>query len=89
MIDALHYPKVLARYANDARGLSKVGKLVNNCKYVEEDRRVFMEAIKEISAGSELLIGYGKEYWDIIKKFMYPPFASCIKSAVSCLKIIE
>ena len=72
VIDALHCPKVLARYANDAKGLGKVTGLANNCKYVEEEGRVFMEAIKDIPAGAELLISYGKEYWDILKKFMHP-----------------
>ena len=72
VIDALHYPKVLARYANDAKGLGKVTGLANNCKYVEDKERVFMEAIKDIPAGGELLISYGKEYWDTIKKFTRP-----------------
>ena len=72
VIDAMHYPKALARYANDAKGLSKVRGVVNNCKYVEDGGRVFMEAIKDIPAGAELLISYGKEYWDNIKKFMHP-----------------
>ena len=67
VIDAMHYSKALARYANDAKGLSKATGLVNNCKYVEDEGRVFMEAIKNISAGAEILISYGKEYWDIVE----------------------
>ena len=72
VIDALRHPKVLARYANDAKGLGKVSGLFNNCKYVEDEGRVCMEALKDIAAGEELLISYGKEYWDTLKKFMHP-----------------
>jgi uncharacterized protein len=72
VIDALHYPKVLARYANDANGFGKIRGLVNNCEYVEDEGKVFMEAIKDIPAGEELLISYGKEYWEETKKFIHP-----------------
>ena len=75
IIDAMLYSKALARYANDAKGLNKARGLVNNCKYVEDEGRVFMEAIKDITAGAELLIRYGTEYWDIVKikkKFINP-----------------
>ena len=66
----MNYPNVLARYANDAKGLGR--GLLNNCKYVEDKGRVFIVAIKDIPAGAELLISYGKEYWDTLKKFMHP-----------------
>jgi uncharacterized protein len=69
VIDALNYRKALARYANDAKGLGKVTGLVNNCKYVEDKGRVFMETTKDVVPGAELLISYGKEYWDNVKKF--------------------
>jgi SET domain-containing protein len=72
VIDAMDYPKVLARYANDAKGLGKGKGLLNNCKYAEDKGRVFMGAIEDIPAGAELLISYGKEYWDTLKKFMHP-----------------
>jgi hypothetical protein len=29
---------------------------------------VFIFAMRDIPAGSELLVGYGKEYWDIMKE---------------------
>src|SRR5450631_4342681 len=70
VIDAMNCPEELARYANDAKGLGKGKGLLNNCKYVEKKGRVFIVAIKDISAGAELLISYGKEYWDTLKKFM-------------------
>jgi SET domain-containing protein len=66
VIDARPYKKAKARFANDARGLKKIKGIVNNAKYVEEGLRVFIEAKKDIPAGAEILVDYGKEYWDII-----------------------
>ena len=68
VIDAKPFPKAKARFANDARGFRKIKGLVNNAKYVEEGLRVFIEAKKDIPPGSEILVDYGKEYWDIIKE---------------------
>lgn len=67
VIDALPYKKAKARYANDARGLKKVKGLTNNAIYVEDGVRVFIEAKKDIPAGSEIFVDYGKEYWDTLK----------------------
>lgn len=67
VIDAYHHPNALARYANDAKGLSKVKGLKNNSNYIEDGDKVYIEAIKNIPAGSEILVDYGKEYWDIIR----------------------
>ncbi|MEO6327974.1 MAG: SET domain-containing protein [Ginsengibacter sp.] len=61
--------KNLARYANDAKGLKKIETLVNNCQYLQDDDlRVFIESKKDIPANSEILVAYGKEYWDVIKE---------------------
>ncbi len=68
VIDATHKLKALARYANDARGLTKIKGMVNNCRYVIEGLKVFIEAVKDIPAGAEIFISYGKEYWDVIKQ---------------------
>ena len=68
VIDGLPFKKELARYVNDARGLTRVKGITNNCQYVEDGVRIFVEAIKNIPAGSELLVAYGKDYWDTIKK---------------------
>lgn len=67
VIDASNDPKALARYANDARGLQKVKGKQNNAEYLEEGVRTFIVAAQSIPAGSEILVGYGKEYWDAIK----------------------
>jgi SET domain-containing protein len=67
VIDAKKHPNVLARYANDAKGLSYVEGLKNNCKYEQEGFDVYIKAMKFIPAGSEILVGYGKAYWDAVK----------------------
>jgi SET domain-containing protein len=66
VIDTLRCKKSLARYANDAKGLTKIKGISNNCRFVVEGLRVFIEAEKNIPAGSELLVGYGKGYWNTV-----------------------
>jgi len=67
VIDALPYPSALARYANDARGIKRVRGVNNNSEYVEDGQKVYIEAKKDIPANAEILVGYGKEYWDVIR----------------------
>ena len=68
MIDAMSRLKSLGRYANDARGITKVKGITNNSRYVQEkDKRVFIEAVKNIPANSEILVPYGREYWQVIR----------------------
>lgn len=69
VIDAMPFPKYLGRYANDAQGMSKVKGITNNCRYVADmdTMRVYIEAVKDIPAGGEILVQYGKEYWDVIR----------------------
>jgi uncharacterized protein len=67
VIDGSKHKKSFARFANDAKGSTKDNGLINNCKYVVDGLRVFLESKKEISANEEILAGYGKEYWDIIR----------------------
>src|SRR6478672_12035119 len=64
VIDALPYKKALARYANDAQGLSRVKGITNNCVYINDGVRVYITAVKDIPAGAEILVRYGKDYWD-------------------------
>jgi uncharacterized protein len=68
VIDARKTKDVLARYANDAKGPVKAEGVRNNCTYNIEGVRVFIFAMRDIPAGSEILVGYGKEYWDIMKE---------------------
>jgi hypothetical protein len=66
-IDAWTYRKALGRYANDARGLVRVPGLVNNAEYDTEKRKCYIKATKDIPAGSEIFVGYGAEYWQVIR----------------------
>ena len=68
VIDALKTTKALARYANDASGLKRVKGATNNCTYTTEGRKVYIESLKNIPAGAEILVAYGKDYWDVIRK---------------------
>ena len=68
VIDARTTKEALARYANDAKGLLRIDGITNNCTYIIEGVKVYIKAMRHIPAGSELLVGYGKEYWDIIKE---------------------
>ncbi len=61
------YSKAFARYANDARGISRIDGLSNNATYVIDNGKVYIEAIKNIPAGSEIFVSYGKEYWDVVR----------------------
>jgi len=67
VIDARNYKSALARYANDARGLSRVKGVNNNSEYTEDEKKVYITSRKDIPAGEEILVEYGKEYWDVIR----------------------
>ena len=66
VIDAATYKNTLARYANDARGLSKIKGSLNNSKYVKDEGKVYIKAVKDILPDAEILVSYGKEYWDVV-----------------------
>jgi uncharacterized protein len=67
-INALTYKKSPARYANDARGFTRIIGLRNNCEYVVKKNRCYIAAIRKIHKGEELLVPYGKAYWNLMKK---------------------
>jgi uncharacterized protein len=67
VIDGLPYKKALARYANDARGLVRVKGLLNNADYIVQGDRAYIESKKDIPAGSEIFVDYGKDYWKVIR----------------------
>ena len=68
VIDARRTLSSLARYANDAKGFTRVKGLTNNCVYVNDNNRAFIESVKNISAGAEILVDYTKPYWDVMKE---------------------
>jgi SET domain-containing protein len=67
VIDAKPHTRSVARYANDAQGTIKQKGIQNNSEYVENKEKVFIIATKDIPAGSEIFVSYGKEYWDAVK----------------------
>ena len=67
VIDAAPYKKAIARFANDANGINRVRGITNNADYVQDGSRIFIAAKKDIPAGDEILVGYGREYWDSIR----------------------
>ena len=66
-IDAQNRTECLARYANDAMGLSRIPGVKNNSEYQIHEGVPYIVATKKIPAGSEIFVSYTKEYWDVIK----------------------
>ncbi len=69
-INALPYKKALGRYANDAMGLRRVEGFVNNAEYILEGKRCFIYARRSILPGEEILVEYGRQYWNLMKRIM-------------------
>ena len=67
VLDAYTYRKALGRYANDARGIERKKGLKNNASYETIGLKVYIDATKDIPAGTEIFVGYGKEYWDALR----------------------
>jgi len=67
VVDAKRHYTAFGRYANDAKGPGRKSGIVNNAHYITRGKKVFIQATKNIAAGSEILVSYGKEYWDVIR----------------------
>ena len=67
-INALPYKKTLGRFANDAIGLGRDSGLRNNAEYLIYGNRCFIEATRSINKGEEILVNYGKVFWDLQRK---------------------
>src|SRR5690606_37349467 len=50
------------------RGLVKVKGIVNNSDYVVDGLKAYIESTKDIPAGGEILVDYGKDYWKVIRE---------------------
>jgi uncharacterized protein len=70
VINALPVKSALARYANDARGLVRIKGLKNNCDYITDGKKAFIESKRDIPAGAEILVDYGGDYWKVIRENM-------------------
>ncbi len=68
VIDAQKTLSAFARYANDARGFTRIKGLTNNCVYVNEGTRAFIESTKNIPAGAEIFVDYTQDYWKVMKE---------------------
>lgn len=66
-IDAWKTKKSVAHFANDAMGIVRVPGVCNNSDYVTEKKRCYIEASRDILKGSEILVGYGADYWKVIR----------------------
>ena len=68
VINAEPFKNALARYANDAKGVGKISGLRNNAVYATVKKRVYIKATRDIEAGEEILVDYGKAYWQTMKE---------------------
>lgn len=68
VINALPALKTFGRYANDAMGLTRVAGMRNNAEYVSEGNRCYIDATRNIEPNEEILVGYGRAYWTLIKR---------------------
>jgi uncharacterized protein len=66
-IDAWKTKKGVAHFANDANGIVRIERVKNNAEYVTEKGRCYIEATRNIQPGSEVLVGYGGDYWRAIR----------------------
>lgn len=69
-IDAMHTPQYKARYANDAKGITRVKGLRNNSDYIIYGDKCFIVASRNIKAGEEIFVNYTKSYWDYMWRRM-------------------
>jgi uncharacterized protein len=69
-VDAQYTLWAQGRYANDAAGLTRVEGLRNNARYEIIKGEAFIIASRNIKAGEEIFVSYGRGYWSILKKEM-------------------
>ncbi len=66
-IDAYHYKDTFGRYANDAAGVGRISGFRNNSTYDVVKNKVYIRATRNITAGSEIFVSYGRGYWNIMR----------------------
>lgn len=67
-IDAFAFKKTFGRFANDAAGIGRIKGFRNNSTYDIVRNKVFIRATRNIEAGSEIFVSYGRAYWNIMKE---------------------
>ena len=67
-LDAYPTTTEMGRYANDACGHSRVAGIRNNSEYVIRNKKVYIVATRNIKAGMEIFVSYGKDYWKYLNK---------------------
>ncbi len=67
VVDASKTSKEYGRYANDAKGLTKIKGLRNNATYAVRRNKVYIQAKRDIPPNAEILVDYGKEYWPAVR----------------------
>jgi SET domain-containing protein len=65
-VDAQYTLWALGRYANDASGPGRVNGLRNNAEYSVIKNKPYITAKRTIKPGEEILVSYGKEYWEVM-----------------------
>lgn len=70
VIDAQPATKTFGRYANDANGFVRVKGLKNNCEYVSEGNKCYIESLRAIKRREEIFVSYGKDFWKLQKKIL-------------------
>jgi len=68
VINAKERPEAIARYANDAHGVTRIKGLNNNSRFVNLRGKIFIKSTRLIRAGAEVLLNYGKGYWETVRK---------------------
>ncbi|MES2617141.1 MAG: SET domain-containing protein-lysine N-methyltransferase [Bacteroidota bacterium] len=57
-----------AKFANDAEGAAVTRAKNNTVITIDESQKVCLVATRNIKAGEEIFCGYGKRYWQSLKK---------------------
>lgn len=56
-------------FCNDARGLTRIPGVRNNCRFelTEDEQDMALYASRNIKAGEEIFVFYGNSYWNSVK----------------------
>ena len=69
-IDGLRTLRAKGRYANDARGLTRLEGARNNSEYITRGLKCYIKCTRKLKAGEEIYVDYGQAYWRLIKRLI-------------------